>query len=144
MDDQRINEIIAALREIEPPGESHSQIVRGVPAGYIFAAANRSGFISIARACLEAAVQPINEIDGRSKPITLPESHEQMFEGPHDLVLQSLQRMETWPEPLEIIEQRRRRTRASDRATMLGCVVAILLFVALIISIMSLFSSFGV
>lgn len=144
MSDAKIQQLIELLKAIEQPEQCRSHTVVCKPGNMVFVTASRAGFIRIARACLEAAVQPIEENDCRSKSVEFMTGEEQVLQEPHDYTIGFFQRMETWPEPKEFIEERVRRGRKADRMVLFGCGLAIFLFCLLLVGFVSLFAWFGV
>ena len=129
MDDNQLIEIAASLEDETADAKTH--IKRCKPQHLVGLTANRDGFLRLAASCLRAAAAPIVEDDCRSKPVAISEPHEQVVDDDSDCIICFLQRMETWPEPDECIETRKKRARKNDRVALLTCGVVgfVLLFV---------------
>lgn len=119
MDDDELIRIAAAL-EAEVT-DSKSQIKCFKPQHCGGLTANRPGFLRLAASCLRAAAEPILDGDCRSKPVEIPRPHDQVVDDDSDITLCLLQRMETWPEPNEYLEARKKRAFKNDKLALLTC-----------------------
>jgi len=121
MDDTEIGEIIARLDQSQSES-AKSRIEEGKPARYLFLVANRVALIRFASAFLKAAVSPIPEDNTRSRPASLAPGHEQIADDrDKDYLFGFAQRMETWPERADLIENRTRKAKKRDRIALMGC-----------------------
>lgn len=135
MDDHDIRPIIESLdRNIEDNSgddKARCRFFTGSPENLVFLTANRQGLLRLARTLLQSAIDPILVDDCRSKPVEVEANLCQASEEPSDRRLAFVQRMETWPEPKEAAEGRKRRRWWRDKVALLGCGLAwfILFFV---------------
>jgi hypothetical protein len=134
MDDDRIRQIIEALETSTESGNGKSRLAPCKPANIVFLTANRTGLLRLACTLLHAAVEPILSDDCRSRPVEVTDDFEQIREGPSDQSLKFVQRMETWPEPVEAIKKRSRKNWRRDRVALFGCGLVAFVLVFIFIS----------
>ena len=136
MDDLQINELTKSLEAETAARELKLQIKSCEKPSFCFVmTANRAACLELARMFLMAAIKPIEADDCRSKPVTMSDPDMQVFsrEGRMDLLLAGIQRMEQWPEPDDLIQQRHAKPRLRDRIALLGCAIFALGFIFLLI-----------
>lgn len=132
MDENRLIEIAASLEDLS--ADAKTRLQRCKPPHCVALTANREGFLRLAVSCLRAAAAPIPENDCRSAPLELTEPpHHQVADDDSDCIIAFLQRMETWPEPMELMEARDKRARQNDRWALVTCgVVGFVILLVLI------------
>ena len=118
MDDSELNRLADAFEACAKVADAKSGLHHDKSPLWVIA--NRTACIRFAAAFLRAATTPIIDDDCRGKPI------------PVDVKTFSciIQRMETWPEPEQCREDRKRKAWRNDRIALIGCglVTFILLF----------------
>ena len=120
IDADRLIEIAATLEDNAVDSKTH--IKQCKPKHLVGLTANRAGFLRLAASCLRAAAEPIVEDDCRSKPVSISEPHDHFFvDDDSGSIIEFLQRMETWPEPLEYVEARKKRASKNDRWALFTC-----------------------
>ena len=133
MDDNQLIEIATSLEDDTAEAKTH--IKRCKPQHLVGLTANRAGFLRLAASCLRAAAAPVLEDDCRSTPVELLEPpHQQIVDDDSDCIIGFLQRMETWPEPNEFIEARKKRALRNDRWTLLTCGVVGFVILSVIVA----------
>ena len=121
MNDDHIRQVIVTLdAEIADAGDARVHFEQVKPPYCILATANRAGLLRLARTSLLAALEPMIADDCRSRPMHDPDLV-QVREGKSDRFLGFIERMEAWPEPVELIQERRRKAYRQDRFALLGC-----------------------
>ena len=130
MENSRIEELIAELRQAEDATVAQARVSSGPPQ-FLFLMANRAGFLRIARACLEANLKPLREGTTQSLPVELDGLEQSSAEkGVHALV--ALHRMDNWPESTEEPGKNPRSNRKGDRIALFGCAIVTIIFGTLI------------
>lgn len=141
MNDDRLIEIATSLEA--DAVDSKTQIKRCKPQHLVGLTANRAGFLRLAAACLRSAAEPIRHDDCRSKPVEISRPHDHIVDDDTDSVICFLQRMETWPEPNEHIEARKRRAHKNDGWALLTCgIIGFVLLFFIVAGVMSVISWF--
>ena len=138
MDDSQICQMANSLEEAVANCEKKSQVTaadKPSPA-WLIVSANRAGCLSLARAFLMAAVEPIEPDRFDSKPIHVPEDDMQIFsfENKRDRIFLWFQRRETWPMPNGLVQRIVKEMRTGERLKLLGCAVFAFAMISLMVS----------
>jgi hypothetical protein len=128
MDDEEIHRLADAIEATADLSGAKSKLHQG-KSPPLRITANRAGFLRLAGMFLRAATLTIPDDDCRSKSLALDERLEQVGGTQEaDRFIGLLQRMETWPEPEAMIEQRKRRARANNPLPLMACALVAFVF----------------
>jgi hypothetical protein len=125
MEDSRIEELIAEIRQAEDATVAQSRICG--PPHLLLLMANRAGFLRIARACLEAILKPSREGTTQSLPVDL-DGLEQSSADKRVHALVALQRMDNWPKSKEKPGRNPLSNQKGDRVALFGCAIVTIIF----------------
>ena len=126
---EQIQSVIARLEEIPRLTRPCVQASADNVQKLLRVTGNREGLIDVALATLKAAVAPMVEKDGRSRPMAVSLSAGHAIDNPVDFTLCLVERIDDWPEPPEKTAERKKQVLQRDRIALLGCaVISILLF----------------
>jgi hypothetical protein len=130
MDDERIQQIIEMLEEGAGTSKGKSRL--SWPDDVAILTANKVGLLRLACTLLRAAKEPILADDCRARPVWLGGNHDQVVEDDeYDMILGPVDRMETWPEPKEVVRKRGRRGLWRYRVQLMGCAVVVVILTAI-------------
>jgi len=121
MDEDRIRQIIGTLEEIAGPHTGRTRLIKCKPPDIALLRGNRAGLLKIACSILRASLEPIPPDGCRSEAVQVDLNVVQLTEDNSEQYLGFVQRMETWPEPEEIVKEQRRKARRRDLPALLGC-----------------------